>query len=576
MPPPTDPGALLAALRDALATEYEIEGFAGRGSVALLYKGMERAPQRAVALKVVPPGAAEGFGERVRREARVASNLVHPNIVPIYKAAQAAGADFYTMKWVDGCSLDWVLLEEGPLPVPLALTVLRSVARGLAYAHDRHVLHRDLRGAKVLVDREGIVAVADTGLARALRDQGSEAAVGSPLFRSPEQCSGQPVGPQADQYALGVLAFQMLTGRPPFTADSEGALLGLHVSAQPPEIGMTRLDVPQELVDVVRRALTKTPAERYSTTQEMLNAIEAVPLSEEAQKAAVVRLQELARRAPQPELVTERSAVQPVAPPLEEPALREMELATVQPPPPAPGAKPSRPSGLLIPLPAPPPAPITWEPLPASEAPAAPPPAPAAPPPPAPRRSSSVAAVPPVEQQRPTRSSESLSRRSSVEQRRFSRSSESLPRRSSVERKAEPLPRSPLLGRILGILALVGITVLAVMVLGKRVRNAPSLTAAARDSMRAKERADSIATFAPLPTVGWVKVHGDLPDDAVLWLDDQQRVKGPIFAASPGRHSLEVQTDEFEPWESKIRVRLGDTLIVEVELVLIRQSEPSP
>jgi len=563
MPPPTDPVALLAALREALATEYEIEGFAGRGSVALLYKGMERTLQRAVAIKVVPPGAAEGFGERVRREARVASNLVDPNIVPIYKAAQAAGTDFYTMKWVDGCSLDWVLVEEGPLPVPLALTVLRSVARGLAYAHDRHVLHRDLRGAKVLVDREGVVAVADTGLARALREEGAEAAVGSPLFRSPEQCSGQPVGPQADQYALGVLAFQMLTGRPPFTADSEGALLGLHVSAQPPEIGMTRLDVPQGLVDVVRKALAKTPAERYPTTREMLLAIQAVPLSEEERNAAVIRLQELARRAPQPVLATERSAGEPAAHPLEETTLREMELKIEKPPPPPPGAKPPRPSGLLVPLPAPPPAPTTWEPLPASAAPAAPPPAPEPPPParqpppPAPRRSSPVAAVSPPADRRPARPSEPT------------------PRRPSVERRAEPLPRSPLLGRILGILALVGITVLAVVVLGRRVRNAPYFTAAALDSARAKERADSIATFAPVPTVGWVRVDGDLPDNAILRLDHKQ-VKGMIFPAAPGRHSLEVQTVEFQHWQTGIRVRLGDTLTVEVELVLKQQSDSPP
>jgi serine/threonine-protein kinase len=715
----TDPGAFFGPLRDALAKEYELEGFVGRGSIALLYKGAERVPRRAVGIKVIPPDAATGLGERVRREARVGTNLVNANIVPLYKVGQAAGADYYTVKWVDGCSLNQVMAEVGQMPVPLALTVLRSVVRGLAYAHDRRVLHRDLCGAKVLVDRDGTVAVADTGIARALREGTSEASVGSVLFRSPEQCSGQQVAAQADQYSLGVLAFQMLTGKLPFEAESDKALLELHVSAQPPEIGMTRLDVPQELVDLVRRALAKTPAERFATTREMLLAIQAVPLSEDDQKAAVEQLQEVAARAPEPTLVTEAGVVPPAPPaapppvpvvaPAPPPPVRVVapapppppapEPAAVEPPPapaplpppppvaaappppppvvaepvapppapplppvsvtspelemewpeppahlseaarppaplpepdllpqldlmdvapaPAPEPPPKRRSQPFVPLPAPPPAPITWEPQPGlAPPPLAPPPVaheppppprlvvnsvvmPLVPQPPAPPSPSGerggwgpptargdwepTIAPPPPEPPPAARTSSPGAAGSRLEPEYGERPPE--PRRSTMVRPAVQMParKSPV-AKILGGVAAVGVlAAVALVFLGRGDRTAGpreptpaqerrAARAAVADSAAAKARADSIATFAPVALVGWIRVHGDLPDDAVIWLDSK-RMRGSVFPASPGRHTIQVITDEFEPWESRIRVQLGDTLTVEVELVLV---QPQP
>ena len=682
----TDPSALFGALREALTKEYELEGFVVRGSIALLYKGTERTPKRAVAVKVIPPDAAAGLGERVRREARVASNLVHPNIVPIYKVGQAAGADYYTAKWVDGCSLNQVMAELGQMPVPLTLTILRSVARALAYAHDRRVLHRDLCGAKVLVDLDGTVVVADTGIARALRVGSSEASVGSALFRSPEQCSGLPVAAQADQYSLGVLAYQMLTGELPFEAESEKALLELHVSARPPEIGMTRLDVPEELGDLVRRALAKTAAERFATTRELLSALQAVPLSEEDQKAAVAQLQEMAQRAPLPSLGLQARVASPaprapapahqapvaavpappvvpapVAPPpaaappppprelelldwpgpeshLREPApppapkaerdlLSELELVDEPPraapepePPPVQRSKP------FVPLPAPPPAPISWEPVPnLAPPPLAPPspPPPVAKEPPPPARLVINSVVMPLVQAQPPAPAPPSERggwgpptdRGDWEPAvtppppeppppapaaaRTSSPSVSVPREepSYTERTPEPhqptMVRPPLqapprklpVGKIVAGVAVVAVlAAVAVMVLTKREETAqPRAEAsaahaaarkAAADSAAAKARADSIATFAPVPLVGWVRVHGDLPPNAVVWLDSKQ-MKGSVFPASPGRHTLQVMTDEFEPWESRIRVQLGDTLTVEVELVLIQQRPDS-
>ena len=552
----TDPGTLLATLRENLAKEYEIGEFVGRGTIALVFKAMEREPQRTVALKVVPPDAPVGLGERVRREARVAANLVHANIVPVYKVGQAAGTDFYTMKFVDGCSLDRVIANQGALPIPVVLTVLRAIVGGLAYAHGRRVFHRSVGGPSVFVDREGGVALADVGIARALKDQESTAAtIGSALFMSPEQCSGQQVGPQADQYAVGVLAFQMLTGRLPFEADTTSALLGLHVSAPPPEIGMTRPDVPRELVDVVRRALSKTPAERYPTTSDMLLAVQAVALSEDEQKAAVAQLQALAQGALVPTLPTGSAPPKRSAPaPVEEKAVREAPPPVPLMPAPAP-PKPAPPMPAPPPpIPAPPPpAPVPPAPKPAA---APPPPPPKPEPPPAPKVSA------PSPQPAPPAPREPVS----------------LPVLSEPAAVQEPpsrrrIPIVPIVGGV----ALVAVAaVLAVVFMGKREKSA-SPAAAAADTARPEAPAVPTAPSAPVvaPAVGYVRVSGDLPDDAIIWLDEIQ-MRGRLFQASPGEHDLEVETAEFQPWKTTITARAGDTLRVLVELELKVPSDSTP
>jgi serine/threonine-protein kinase len=542
----TDPGTLLATLRENLAKDYEIEEFVGRGSIALVFKAMEREPQRTVALKVVPPDAPVGLGERVRREARVAANLVHANIVPVYKVGQAAGTDFYTMKLVDGRSLDRVIANQGALPIPVVLTVLRAIVGGLAYAHGRRVVHRSVGGPSVFVDREGGVALADVGIARALKDQASTAAtIGSALFMSPEQCSGQQVGPQADQYAVGVLAFQMLTGRLPFEADTTIALLGLHVSAPPPEIGMTRPDVPRELVDVVRRALSKTPAERYPTTSDMLLAVQAVALSEDEQKAAVAQLQALARGALLPTLLTGSAPPKRSAPaPVEQKAVREAP----PPVPPMPAPAPPKPAPPM-PEPPPEPPPLVVEPVaPALRElelePAIPEPAP----PPAPKVSAPSPQPAPPGPREPV-SSPVLSE----------------PAAAQEPRSRRRIPIVPIVGGV----ALVGVVaVLAVVFMGKREKSARPAAAAA-DTARPEAPAVPTAPAAPAvaPTVGYVRVSGDLPDDAIIWLDEIQ-MRGRLFRASPGEHDLEVETVEFQPWKTTITVRAEDTLRVRVELEL--------
>src|SRR3989441_4977187 len=158
-----------------------------------------------------PPGGAVADG--LRREARRAAALDHPNIVPIYQVGESGGIHYIVMKFIEGRSLDAIVDDQGALPIAVVVAVLRAIASALAYAHERGTVHRDIKSSNILIDQEGRVYVSDFGLARAAEDSKvtpSGAVMGTPQFMSPEQCAGAAVGPQGDQYSLGIVGFQML------------------------------------------------------------------------------------------------------------------------------------------------------------------------------------------------------------------------------------------------------------------------------------------------------------------------------------------------------------------------------
>jgi predicted Ser/Thr protein kinase len=289
--------ALLVALRADLGKDYEIERELGRGGMAVVYKAHELELGRDVALKVLPPGTTGEMAERFRREARTAAQLDHPNIIPVYRVGQAAGTHFFAMKYVEGRAVDAIVAAQGALSVPVVLAILRGAVAGLAYAHERHIVHRDIKGANILIERDGRILLSDLGIARAAEDKtltATGAVIGTPHFMSPEQCSGQKVGPQSDQYAIGVLAFQLLTGQVPFDADTLMGILHHHFFSPPPSIAEVRDGVPESLQAVVYRAMQKDPANRYATTGAMLRAIEAVPYSHAEREVAAEQLRKLA------------------------------------------------------------------------------------------------------------------------------------------------------------------------------------------------------------------------------------------------------------------------------------------
>ncbi|MBI1723373.1 MAG: serine/threonine protein kinase [Gemmatimonadetes bacterium] len=318
----TDPGAatvvvataekhedpLLTQLRQDLAGEYDVEKELGRGGMAVVYRATEIELHRTVALKVLPPGMGGGtMAERFKREARMAAALDHQNIIPVYRVGQAAGTYFFAMKFVEGRAVDAIIEQQGALPVPVVLAILRGSTSALAFGHQRGIVHRDIKGANILIDRDGRVLVSDFGIARATEEKtltASGSVMGTPHFMSPEQCSGAKVGPQSDQYSLGVLAFQMLTGSVPFDADSLMPILQHHFFTPPPDIREVRPGVPEPLLGVVYQALAKDAAQRWASTRDMLTAIEAIPFPDAERREADEMLRKLAVGTPIPEVRT--------------------------------------------------------------------------------------------------------------------------------------------------------------------------------------------------------------------------------------------------------------------------------
>jgi serine/threonine protein kinase len=275
---------LLARVRRVFDGEYEVESELARGGMAIVYRATETALRRSIALKILRPdiGLSAAAGERFKREAQTVASLDHPNIIPVYRIGQLGGLFYIAMRFIEGRSLDVILEAQGAVPVPVTLTVLRSAARGLAFANARGIVHRDVKAANILIDSDGRVMVSDFGVALRASDVTLTAAgtlIGTPAYMSPEQCSGLRAGPQSDQYSLAVVAFQMLAGATPFDSDTLAGIMQHHFFTPPPDIRVARQDIPPALFDVITRALSKNAVDRFGSTADVA-ALEAIPFSE--------------------------------------------------------------------------------------------------------------------------------------------------------------------------------------------------------------------------------------------------------------------------------------------------------
>lgn len=293
----TDP--IVEAVRRDLGGEFEIERELGRGGMGVVFRAREIDLDRVVALKVMPPDMAvhRDLAERFRREARLAAALDHPNIIPIYGVGQSGGTFYIAMKYVEGRGIDAIIDSEGALPVPVVLLVLRAAAGALAFAHQRGIIHRDIKGANILVGTDGRVVVADFGIARAMEASSLTATgsvIGTPHFMSPEQCAGTSLGPQCDQYSLGVVAFQMLTGSVPFDGETMATIITHHFVTPVPDVLSVRGDVPPTLVTVLERAMAKKAEDRFASTHELVEALERVPITDAARRDGEAMLRALA------------------------------------------------------------------------------------------------------------------------------------------------------------------------------------------------------------------------------------------------------------------------------------------
>jgi eukaryotic-like serine/threonine-protein kinase len=252
---------------------YKIIRKLGSGGMANVYLAEDQELGRRVAIKILNERHAndDQFVERFRREAKNAAGLSHPNIVSIYDRGEAEGTYYIAMEYLDGRSLKELIIARGPAPVHVAIDYARKILDALRFAHRNGIVHRDIKPHNVIVDAEGRVKVTDFGIARAGASQMTEVGsiIGTAQYLSPEQAKGAPVDQTSDLYSVGIVLYELLTGKVPFTGDSPVEIAMKHISAIPEPPSSLRPDVPEDLDLIVLRALGKTPEERYPSAEEM-------------------------------------------------------------------------------------------------------------------------------------------------------------------------------------------------------------------------------------------------------------------------------------------------------------------
>jgi len=277
---------LRAHVENALSATYEVDQEIGRGGMGIVYRARDKRLKRHVAIKLLPPELSfrRDIRSRFLREAETAAQLSHPNIVPIYSVDEVGNLVFFVMACIDGDNLAKQLQNRGPLPIDDVRRWLQEVGEALAYAHTRGVIHRDIKPDNILIDAiDGRALVTDFGIARAATDSGDTPrltatgmAIGTPAYMSPEQASGdRDLDARSDLYSLGIVAYQMLVGEPPFIGNTTPALLVKHLAEMPVPVDQRRRDVPPDLTRIVMRLLEKAPEQRFQTAGEMLQAMKS-------------------------------------------------------------------------------------------------------------------------------------------------------------------------------------------------------------------------------------------------------------------------------------------------------------
>ena len=309
---------------------YRIQRKLGAGGMADVYLAEDQELGRRVAIKILNGRHANDaqFIERFRREAKNAAALNHPNIVSIYDRGEAEDTYYIAMEYLDGRTLKELIVGRGAAPINVAIEYARQILSALRFAHRHGIVHRDIKPHNVLVDGEGRVKVTDFGIARAGTSQMTETGsiVGTAQYLSPEQARGGEVDPRSDLYSLGIVLYELLTGKTPFDGETPVEIAMKHLSTAPKPPSKLRPDIPRELDMVVLRALAKNPDDRYQSADEMEADLERVARGASVSAATVdTATQVLRRPAPRlpPTAATAATMIAPLA-----------AVATREPPPP--------------------------------------------------------------------------------------------------------------------------------------------------------------------------------------------------------------------------------------------------
>ncbi len=261
---------------------YKILSKIGEGGMGAVYLAKDLTLEREVALKIIAPRLAKNpkLMARFKIEAIAQARLTHPNVVTIYSFEQVGDLYFIVMEYIEGQSLK-SLIKSGQLDIPRAVEIFKQVLSGVAFAHSKGVIHRDIKPANVLITKTGIAKIGDFGIAKLEGVEGLTKAgtsLGTPLYSAPEQILGKKVDQRADIYSLGVMFFEMLTGRPPFISEtgSDYEIQKAHIEKKPPRPSSLNPEIPPALDRIVLKCLEKNPDRRYSSVEELIKAVEEV------------------------------------------------------------------------------------------------------------------------------------------------------------------------------------------------------------------------------------------------------------------------------------------------------------
>jgi len=265
-------------VRKELDEEYEIVEELGRGGMAIVFKAKEKQLDREVAIKVLPFSLAfdKEFVERFQREARTSAKLEHPNIIPIYRVGKSGRVIYFVMKFLRGKPLSSVLATRGVLPPAEIRKILAEVARALAYAHKKEIVHRDIKPDNIMFDEHGHAVVTDFGIAKAASGgklTGTGMSIGTPHYMSPEQAKAQPLDGRSDLYSLGIVGFQCLTGSVPFDGEDSFSIGYKHIME---DIPTPALENPEkrQIFEIIRKMMAKLPGQRFQNADELAGVLE--------------------------------------------------------------------------------------------------------------------------------------------------------------------------------------------------------------------------------------------------------------------------------------------------------------
>ena len=266
-------------LQRIIEGEYRIERLLGKGGMGQVFLAHDLTLEREVAIKVLPPDVSQDdqVVRRFQQEAKTAAKLDHPNIIPIYRVESEGGLNYFVMKYISGTSLEDLLDKKEPLPVPEIQRILWEAACALGHAHQRGVVHRDVKPANIMFDHDGRVMLTDFGISKALQAATGLTAtgmiIGTPHYMAPEQGKGAAVDGRADQYSLGVVGYRMITAELPFSGDSVHTIIYKHIYEEPPLASTKRPGIPGALTVAISRALAKEPDQRFPTMEEFATAV---------------------------------------------------------------------------------------------------------------------------------------------------------------------------------------------------------------------------------------------------------------------------------------------------------------